>query len=220
MKLDSLLRKRVDVWRGGDLSPSPPDCIPTGFAELDRVLAGGWPQSGLVDILCDHAGVLELVVPAMAELSREDRWLAWVAPPYIPYAPALAFRHIDLARVLLIRPRDEKSELWTLEQTLRSGACSAVLAWTAGLDVAALRRLQLAATAGNALAVLFRPASLSHQSVPAALRLQAQPVGDGWNLEILKRRGGWPSGPHHLNLTEPLVHHEVVAPIHNSFVSG
>ena len=45
-------------------------------------LAAPTPGSGPI-------GELQLVIPALAALSRE-RWILWLSPPYIPYAPALA----------------------------------------------------------------------------------------------------------------------------------
>ena len=61
--------------------------------DLDGQLpGGGWPDSGLVELLPNESGIgeLRLLMPALAKLSREARWIAWIAPPYLPYAPALA----------------------------------------------------------------------------------------------------------------------------------
>jgi hypothetical protein len=211
--------------------------LSTGHAELDaRLPGGGWPRRGLVEILTDRQGIgeLSLLLPALAALCRaEDEaggWLAWIAPPYSPYAPALAARGIDLRRVLVVRA---SSPEWAIEQSLASGACSAVLGWTdrgvsrrfaAGADRHAsgsangpangparyLRRLQLAAERDAALAVLFRPLAAATSASPAVLRLAlGLPVpgstcapADAHSLEvrILKSRGGHPA---HLRLELP-----------------
>lgn len=133
MSLESLLQ-RADIWRGG-LAP-PMSSLPSGFAELDALLpGGGWPQGTLMEILIPRAGVgeLRLLLPALARLSQGDRWVVFVAPPYIPYAPALAAASLDLSRVLLVHPRGERGAhadtLWAVEQALRAGSVSAVLAW-------------------------------------------------------------------------------------------
>ncbi len=198
MNLDALIQQRADLWRGR--VPHPPEVrgVPTGFAELDRELVGGgWPRGALTEILSPHQGgeALNLVVPALVRLGREVRWIAWVAPPYLPYAPGLAGRGVELSRLLVITPEDERLQLWGLEQALRSGACSAALAWPGQIDIAALRRLQLAAEVGNALAFLFRPEQAAPQSSPAALRLHLRCLAEGMAVDILKRRGGWAVGP-------------------------
>lgn len=201
--LDSLLNQ-AQVWRGTEAGQSLPAGVPSGFAALDEVLpGGGWPQGALTEIISDHqgAGELSMLMPTLARLSREGRWLAWIAPPHIPYAPALSAYGVDLSKVLVVRPRGETDTLWALEQALRSGTCGAVLAWPRIADERSLRRLQLAAEAGNTLGVLFRSGWAATQSSPAALRVRIEPVpGGSVDLRVLKRRGGWPTGPIRLTM--------------------
>ncbi|BAU47325.1 CDP-6-deoxy-delta-3,4-glucoseen reductase [Sulfurifustis variabilis] len=193
MNLSELLL-RADVWRGGSAPPSPAE--PTGLAVLDALLpGGGWPIGALTELVLarDGVGELRLLLPALARLSHGDRWVAFVAPPYVPYAPALAAAGVDLSRVLLVHPRRE-DQLWAVESSLRSGACAAVLAWIAQAEAASLRRLQLAAEAGGTVGVLFERRPLAGSI--AALRLALEPAGAGAvNVHIMKRRGGWPVGP-------------------------
>ncbi len=200
MSLDQVLL-RTDIWRGGELSRCDPG-IPTGFSELDALFpGGGWPKGALSEILVPHdaAGALELVLPALARLSQENRWIAWVAPPYIPYAPALAAAGVDLSRVLLIHPRAAADGLWAVEQTLRSGTCGAVLAWPMAGDDKAMRRLQLAAEAGKSWGLLFRTEQQARQASPAALRLRVARETQGLSVRVMKRRGGWAAGPVYLH---------------------
>jgi hypothetical protein len=76
-----------------------------------------------------------------------------------------------------------------------------VLAWPTLDDSTALRRLQLAAEAGNAMGFLFRPRRMAERPSPAALRLQLLPeAGGDLSVTILKRRGGWASAPVHLDV--------------------
>jgi cell division inhibitor SulA/protein ImuA len=133
---------------------------------------------------------MSLLMPALAALSREARWLAWVAPPFIPYAPALSNRGVELSRILLVRPRRGTDIPWAIEQALRSGTCGAVLAWPDRLDHRGLRRLQLAAESGKSWGVLFRDVQAAEEASPAALRLLLEPLPDGIGVRVLKRRGG------------------------------
>lgn len=166
--------------------------IPTGFGALDaRLCEQGWPLGTCIEVLSDASGMgaMGLFLPAMEELSQQERWQAFIAPPYTPYAPLLAARDIDTQKVLLVHPREREELLWSTEQALRSGTCSVVFSWLGNGEYryAELRRLQLAAARGNTLAVLFRSQEASHQHAPAALRLQMNAYRQ---VHILKQRSG------------------------------
>jgi cell division inhibitor SulA/protein ImuA len=195
--LEELLRHPA-LWRGGSIDA--PATVPTGFRRLDeRLPGGGWPLSTLVELLMPSPGVgeLRLLIPALRALSavRPDapRWIAWLAPPHLPYAPALAGAGLDPSRTLVIRPRAGLDLLWAMEQALRSGACAAVLGWTGAASDQALRRLALAAGEGQSLGFLFRPPCHRHEPSPAALRLLLTARDHGLDIEILKSRGGMPA---------------------------
>lgn len=186
------------IWRGRGQAAI--DALPTGFAALDRYLpGGGWPRRAITEILLDRYGIGELSVlmPALARLgeqaARDARWIVWIAPPYVPYAPALQLSGIDLSRVLLVQPtREKKDVLWAIEQALRSGSSIAVLAWLERASSIALRRLQLAAEEHDCWAVLFRSARALGDSSPAALRVRLSGRSDSARLEIVKCRGKRP----------------------------
>ena len=159
---------------------------------LDEELpGGGWPAGCLSEILPAHEGIgeLRLLGPGLARLSGEGKRLAWVAPPYLPYAPALHSAGIALEQLLIVRTNTGEEALWAAEQALRSHACGAVLLWSATLDHTALRRLQLAAESSRALAFLFRHPGAHSQVTPAALRLRMESADGGLAVHILKRRG-------------------------------
>lgn len=187
------LLRQPGVWRGNE-QPAQ-QTVTTGYELLDQQLpGGGWPIGALTELMPDREGIgeLGLLMPALARISRQgSRRIAWIAPPHLPYAPALADWGIDLERLLLIRPASTRDALWSAEQTLRSGSCSAVLIWTCPqADDRSLRRLQLAAESGCALGFLFRQGHDARRSSPAALRLAlhaSQP--DGLQIEIVKSRG-------------------------------
>lgn len=193
MGLDTLLQ-RPDLWRGGSHPAVAAPGLPTGHAGLDaRLPGGGWPEGALIELLVERAGSgeLGLLLPALVRLSRAGRRLAWVDPPHLPYAPALAASGLDLSRLLLVRPSVPGDGLWALEQVLRCGACGAVLGWGAArMDDRALRRLQLAAEAGGGAAFLFRPAAAADHASPAPFRLR---IDAGGGLHLLKCRGA-PAG--------------------------
>jgi len=193
--LRSVVNRR-DTWLGRSGAANNDDHrhphLPTGFAALDaRLCEGGWPLGTCIEVLSDASGMgaMGLFLPAMESLSAEERWQAFIAPPHTPYAPLLAARNIDTGKVLLVHPKDREEQLWSTEQALRSGTCSAVFSWLNGGEIryAELRRLQLAAARGNTLAVLFRPREAAQQHAPASLRLQMEAYRE---VRILKQRSG------------------------------
>lgn len=210
MSLEQLLQ-RNDVWRGRRGPVFGSDRLSTGFADLDAELPeGGWPRAALIELMPASAGIgeLSLLLPSLARLVDDRRWLAWIDPPYVPYAPALAAAGIDLSRVLCVRPRNQAENLWALEQALRAGTCAAVLAWPGRLDAGQTRRLQLAAEAGDGYGFVFLPPEAAASASVAALRLSLEPLppvagGRRLGVRLLKCRGGWPGGRVSLNLDEP-----------------
>ncbi len=186
------LLDRPDIWRGGALSRAGLPATPSGFPELDAELpGGGWPAGALAEILPAHEGLgeLRLLGPALAALSRRGLRLAWIAPPYLPYAPALAAAGIDISRLIIVRTGSPKDTLWAAEQALRSNAFGAVLAWPQTAKYTELRRLQIAAEGGRALAFLFRSPETAGEPSPAALRIALGAMQGGLAIRLLKRRG-------------------------------
>jgi cell division inhibitor SulA/protein ImuA len=194
------------IWRGrGSPAAVARAVVPTGFRELDAALpGGGWPLGAITEVLVDGYGIgeLGLLMPALAALTKDDpagrkKWVAWVSPPFVPYAPALQQRGVDVARLLMIHPTSGvKSRLWAIEQVVRSGSSAGVLAWvaTGTVEDVILRRLQLAAEDQGCWVVLFRPASARLQRSPAALRihLSQAPSRTATRVELVKCRGGRP----------------------------
>ena len=179
------------IWRRGSAAPATPDAQPTGLAALDALLpGGGWPRGALSEILIENDGLGEcsLVLPALAALTQARRRVALVAPPYVPYAPALAMSGIDLAQVVHIDAATADSH-WSAEQCLRAGCCGAVVNWLPQADYRLLRRLQLAAETGATIGFVFRPLAAAAQTSPAALRLRVTVGEDGPRIDILKCRG-------------------------------
>ncbi len=202
--LDMVLQ-HPGIWRGDQLAQTDEETLPTGFAELDEQLpGGGWARGALTEILLEREGIgeLRLLLPALARVSAQSTWQAWVAPPHIPYAPALSVAGINLKQLLVAQPQTPADAWWAAEQALRSGACSAVLAWLSTPDEKRMRRLQLGAETGKAWGVLFRSASAAQERSTAALRLRLEATSNGLAVHILKRRGGQVSKPVLVNLQQ------------------
>jgi hypothetical protein len=184
------LLQHPGVWRGRSLARTA--TLPTGYTALDAALpGGGWPQSGITEILIPRHGVgeLQLLMPALAQLTHVEpaRWCTFIAPPFEAFAPALHAHGVKLERLLMVRT---DKPLWAMEQALVSGACQIALAWAARADSRALRRLGLATERAATYAVLFRPLSAARLSSPAALRLTLEALHGGLRVQLIKSRGG------------------------------
>ena len=179
------------IWRGGDCAPEPA-AVATGFDALDAVLpGGGWPRAALTEIVLEREGIGEimLTLPALARLQVEGSLVVWIAPPYRPYAPALAAAGLDLARFVVVRDVDERDALWACEQALRAPECGAAFIWTSTHDERALRRLQVAAREGRSWSVVWRRPGRQASAATAPLRLALAPHEGQLAVRVLKRRG-------------------------------
>lgn len=200
---------RADQWGrsaavGGD---GPAQQRTTGHAALDAELPGsGWPAAGLTELLlaAPGGGELRLLAPALGERS-----LLWIAPPFVPYAPALAALGLALDRLTVVTPDSAADAAWAAEQALRSGALGAVLWWEtvqgrALTMLATLRRLHLAAVEGRTPLFALRPAAMRAQSSPAPLRLAIEPLEtQRVAVDVFKRRGPPMAAPLVLALPGP-----------------
>ena len=184
------LLQHPSLWRGRSLARA--ETFPSGFAELDAALpGGGWPRTGLIEVLVPRHGVgeLSLWLPLIEARSRrpEGRWCAFIAPPHQLFAPAFAAAGVDLSRLLIVHARPA---LWPLEQALRSSACDLAFCWLEQVRPRELRRLVLATEQGATPAIVFRHAAARRESSPATLRLEITPLPGGVRVQLLKSRGG------------------------------
>lgn len=181
------------IWRVGDLPRGDRTGVPTGFDALDAELPeGGWPKQGMTELLCDQmgGGEVSLLLPALKASIQDSRSIAWINPPCLPYAPALANAGLSLSQLMVVRSASPQETLWAAEQALRSGALGAVLLWLRQhVDYASLRRLHLAAEAGNCAAFVYRSTGFATHPSPAPLRLSVEMENNAPTLTIIKRRG-------------------------------
>lgn len=186
------------VWRGGELEHAKQPAVPTGYAALDAELpGGGWPSGTLSEVLHEGVGIGEVtfLAGALARACESNRLVAWVNPPHLPYAPALAQAGLALDRCLVVRPANREDALWAAEQALKSGVCGAVMLWleegaTRRHDEYAwLRRLQMSAESGRSMAIFFRSTAAERLSTPAHLRVVLSREDGVLKARIPKRRG-------------------------------
>ncbi|WP_150555195.1 MULTISPECIES: translesion DNA synthesis-associated protein ImuA [Pandoraea] len=213
----SLSSLPAGLWRASELAHCRRAGHRSGFAALDAELPGaGWPHGAVTELLSDRPGIGEwrLLAPVLRDLTQAGQPVMVIAPPMLPYAPALAGWGIDLRWLsVVVRParkmsgapkaRGERRErgggsaraedrdmLWCAEQALKSACCGAVLAWLPAATPEQIRRLQVAAGGGQTLAWVMRPRAAAATASAAPLRLGLS-VGQGSRLGVQfhKRRG-------------------------------
>jgi protein ImuA len=209
-KSDDLLHNLSGLWRADQLGHSAVAALSSSYSKLDRELPGaGWPLGMLTELITREAGIgeLRLLVPLMRQLTREGKVVILLAPPHIPYAPALASFGIDLKHLIIIQAPHAANRLWAIEQTLKSASFGALLAWLPQDKTKPehLRRMQLAAQTAQGPVFLFRQLAAQFESSPAPLRLLLLPKPDQkLAVQVLKRRGPVLAMPILLDLPQPI----------------
>jgi protein ImuA len=198
---------RADVWRADALAAPRAQTLSSGDAALDAQLpGGGWPVGALTELLQAPGAHNEwrLLLPALARSGTGP--VVLVAPPHLPFAPALQAQGLQAQRLLWLGAADspDTAALWLSEQALRCAAVYAVLAWLPQVRPEQLRRLQWAAAEHHKLLFVLRPEVAQAQASPAVLRLLLD-VADSaaLSVQILKRRGPPLAEPLHLAARAP-----------------
>ena len=221
---DALDGLHADVWRAHALALAPQRTVATGDALLDQHLpGGGWPVGALTELL-QAPGVhneWRLLAPALACCGVGP--VVLVAPPHLPFAPALAAQGVAARRLLWFKlpssgsgsgsgpaargaaaQRASATPLWATEQALRCAPVDAVLAWLPQARADQLRRLQLAAAEHHKLLFVMRSDQARQDASPAVLRLLLSANADGGLcIDLLKRRGPPLEHPLHLAARVP-----------------
>ena len=213
-RLHALQALQLDgVWRGSDWHGAQMQKVwPSGHVALDAELpGGGWPGNALVQIQQPQHTHAEwpLLLPALAcQAGLQPGKLVLIAPPYLPFTPALQAAGIAAQRLCCVPqlPGQSPQDLaWACEQALHCRDVLAVLAWLPDLPVAALRRLQLAAASQGRPLWLWQGLQQEQHSSPAALRLRLQRTPQdaaSLQVQILKRRGPALDKPLQLSLSQ------------------
>lgn len=127
--------------------------LASGCFALDRVL--GARRGTLMEYIADAgSGAATLAFIAAREACREGGALVVVDRQFPQAANSLG---IDLTKVIVVKPRSQKDQLWVLHQSLSCKGVAAVLCWQEKLGDRAYRSLQLAAEAGGATGFFVRP---------------------------------------------------------------
>ena len=182
---------------------APAETFSCGAAAIDRLLPGGGLRHGmLLEWLAERpgCGAATLGLLAAREACRAGGVLVVLDRARAFYPPAAATWGVDPARLIVVRPRTARDEIWAAVQSLCSPVVAAVWTMIDRLDSRNFRRLQLAAEAGRTLGVLVRGASARGQPSWADMRLSVQARQGDWET----RRQGVNDG-RRISLSPPLL---------------
>ncbi len=171
------LRQQLGRW-GATKEDDEATIFSCGVMALDRLLPEGGLRPGMmIEWLSSlsGSGAATLGLLCAREACREGGVLVVVDRSQTFYPPAAATWGVDLERLIVVRPKTVRDELWAAVQALHSPVVAAMWGKFERLESRAFRRLQLAAEAGRTLGVLLRPAAARGQPTWANVRLEVSP---------------------------------------------
>lgn len=185
--------------------------LPFGVAAIDRILPeGGLLRGALHEVAGGGGGTVDGAAAALFAAgiaARSGGQVLWCVTRPDLFAPALAQAGLAPGRLIYLEAGDDKMVLACMEEALRHGGPSAVVAEVSRLSMTASRRLQLAAETSGTLGLAVRrwrrqteaadfgmPTASTTRWRVSALPSAPLPVpGVGrprWLLELIRSRAG------------------------------
>ncbi len=210
------LREAIRSVEEGPDGGSPSRKAPTGWPPIDAVLRGDSEEGsgGLVRGAVhewigeppDGDGPWQPPLCLLTSLAKQASsphagargWVVWVGRDCWPSVHTLGRGDGPplWRRSLLVDPPGPDERLWSIDLSIRSPAASAVVADGRQLEMAATRRLQLAARKGDGVLLLARSADEGRTLSAAATRWRVRPVpGERprWRVTLWRRKGTQPA---------------------------
>jgi len=179
--LDALLQDLgARITRGGAEAPAAA-CFPTGLAEIDRALGGGFPRGRVSEVVGPACcGRTSLALALLARVTAQGELAALVDRPDVFDAASAASAGVVLERVLWVRPSGLGEALRSVEHVLQAGGFPLVLLDLAATEAAATHiptsvwpRLRKATAAAAAALVLLAQRRTAGTFADLALELDA-----------------------------------------------
>lgn len=190
--------------------------LPFGISEIDRRLkAGGLRAGGLHEaaaltpsLVDDAAATLFLAGIAAREAAATAGPVLWASCRTDLYAPGLAQAGLGASSVIYAQPKDDAALLAVVEDAVRDGTPSAIVAEATRVSMVATRRLQLVAADADMPVLLLKRRKAREQdplgepsaawtrwrigSAPSERLRVAGVARPRWTVELARQRGGEP----------------------------
>ena len=134
-----LAEHQLDLWAQEDQAPAQ------DLSPITEIIVRGEAWNNI-----------QILLPLLAQLSHDQRWLAWVAPPKLLPKAELKAAGFDLNKIILLKPDAQHDTMSLAHRALKSGTCHAVISWFGALADDQLNELAQAAELGNSRAFLIR----------------------------------------------------------------
>ena len=215
-RLEALKAEIRAIERGGFVRRGGGEALPFGIGEVDSRLAGGGLMPALHEAAAaspapgdDAAATLFLAAAAARfAIAQGAGQVLWALSRRDLFAPGLAQAGLTPDRLLYAECRNDAEILAVVEEGVRHGSLAAVIGEVGRADMAATRRLQLAAEESGTPALLlrrWRKAEMDPLAAPSAActrwRIGCAPSGAlpypglgraRWRVELARQRGGPP----------------------------
>lgn len=189
--------------------PGAAERLPFGVEGMDLRLGGGLTIAALHEIagvnsaLSDDAAATLFTAGIAARLNAN---VLWVLQRRDLFAPALVQAGLSPQRLIYAECRNDDEALAVIEEGLRHGSLAAVVGEIGRMNMAAARRLQLAAERYGTMGLLlrrWRKSGADPLAAPSAAvtrwRIGCEPsqalavagiVRPRWRIELVRQRGG------------------------------
>jgi protein ImuA len=215
-RLEALRAEIRAIERGGPARQAGHEALPFGLEEVDARLAGGGLARALHEAGAaspapgDEAAAILFLAAAAARfaIARGEGQILWALTRRDLFAPGLAQAGLTPDRLVYAECRNDAEALAVMEEGVRHGGLAAVIGEVGRADMAATRRLQLAAEESGTPALMlrrWRKADADPLGAPSAAftrwRIACAPsaalpypgIGRArWRVELARQRGGPP----------------------------
>ena len=193
----TILREKITRLETGGTDESAGATISLGLPAVDGALPGGGLRAGAVhELMFPHpadGGATTFALHVLSRLARPESRFLWAGCRDDLHGPGFVAAGFDPAQVLFARTESLTDVFWAAEEGLRCPALTAIVADGGDMDFTLSRRLSLAAAASGGTLLMLQPYRQNLPASAAATRWRiASTPGGGWQLDLLRCKGGRP----------------------------
>ena len=167
--------------------------LPLGLAEIDRTLPAGGLACGAVHEAAGSAVggfAAWLAGRLVRQLGGAVLWCVKLGSTGQLYGPGLAAFGLDVGGLIIVRHRRRAEMLWVMEESLRCSAFAAVIGECDDeINLAASRRLQLAAESGGATGLILRRGGRTVAAERTGAKLNPSACASRWQVDAAPAAG-------------------------------
>ena len=155
---------------------------------LESVLpTQGWPEVELSEINCLSAeSVLQLLLPTLAKLNAQNRWISLISPPGDINAKLFSHYGIDPSRVLLIHPKNDVDDKVTMNKALKNGTSGIVILWASQIHHRYLAQWRKSVKQGNSSGIIVNTGCASSDTSSIALSFNVETTEKSMSVSGVK----------------------------------